>query len=74
VATSRGIPVTNVPDYCIDELADRGSTLILALTRGTSIAVDLFVGGGLKDVEAGTTESPGAERRGDRLVINEPAA
>ena len=32
-ARSRGIPVCNVPDYCIDEVADHTLGLILALTR-----------------------------------------
>ena len=32
-ATSRGIPVTNVPDYCISEVADHTLGLMLALTR-----------------------------------------
>ncbi len=32
-ARARGIPVCNVPDYCIDEVADHTVGLILALTR-----------------------------------------
>jgi D-3-phosphoglycerate dehydrogenase len=32
-AQSRGIPVCNVPDYCIDEVADHTLALILASTR-----------------------------------------
>ena len=32
-ATERGIVVTNVPDYCIDEVSDHALALILALVR-----------------------------------------
>lgn len=32
-ATELGIPVTNVPDYCVDEVADHTMALILALAR-----------------------------------------
>lgn len=32
-ARSRGIPVCNIPDYCIDEVADHTVAFILALTR-----------------------------------------
>ncbi len=32
-AKSRGIPVCNVPDYCIDEVADHTLAFILGLTR-----------------------------------------
>lgn len=32
-ARARGIPVCNIPDYCIDEVADHTLAMILALTR-----------------------------------------
>jgi len=32
-ARARGIPVCNIPDYCIDEVADHTLSFILALTR-----------------------------------------
>ncbi len=34
VATERGIPVTNVPSYCADEVAEHVIALIFALVRG----------------------------------------
>jgi D-3-phosphoglycerate dehydrogenase len=33
-ATERGIPVTNVPDYCQEEVAVHALTMLLALSRG----------------------------------------
>lgn len=33
-ARERGIPVCNIPDYCIDEVADQTMAFILAATRG----------------------------------------
>jgi D-3-phosphoglycerate dehydrogenase len=46
VATSRGIHVTNVPDYCIEEVADHGLALILAFARGIIRGLDQTRGGG----------------------------
>jgi D-3-phosphoglycerate dehydrogenase len=33
-ATEKGIPVVNVPDYCLDEVSDHAVALLLALGRG----------------------------------------
>ena len=34
VATARGVWVTNVPDYCVDEVSDHAVGFVLAWTRG----------------------------------------
>ena len=36
-ATAQGILVTNVPDYCIDEVSDHALALILSLARGVTL-------------------------------------
>jgi D-3-phosphoglycerate dehydrogenase len=36
-ATARGIIVTNVPDYCIDEVSDHALALILSLVRRVAV-------------------------------------
>lgn len=51
VATARGIQVTNVPDYCIEEVADHSLALMLALTRGIVRGLDQTRAGGW-DVKA----------------------
>jgi len=45
-ARSRGIPVCNVPDYCIDEVADHTLALLLALTRRVVVGTDAIRAGG----------------------------
>lgn len=45
VATETGILVSNVPDYCIDEVSDHALALILALGRGV-VRLDRAVHGG----------------------------
>jgi D-3-phosphoglycerate dehydrogenase len=37
-ATERGVLVTNVPDYCIDEVSDHALALALSWTRGIAVA------------------------------------
>ena len=37
-ATQRGVLVTNVPDYCVEEVSDHAVGLVLAWTRGLLIA------------------------------------
>jgi D-3-phosphoglycerate dehydrogenase len=45
-ARVRDIPVCNVPDYCIDEVADHTMALILALTRQVVVnMIDVRTGG-----------------------------
>jgi len=36
-ATAKGIVVTNVPDYCIDEVSDHALALLLSLARGVTL-------------------------------------
>jgi D-3-phosphoglycerate dehydrogenase len=50
-ATKARIPVTNVPDYCIDEVSDHALALLLALARRVTVA-DARVKAGAWDVVA----------------------
>ena len=51
-ATAAGIIVTNVPDYCVDEVSDHALALLLAVARRVPKANRLVHGGGwsVKDV------------------------
>jgi D-3-phosphoglycerate dehydrogenase / 2-oxoglutarate reductase len=48
-ATAHGILVTNVPDYCIDEVSDHALALILSLARGVT-RLDRSVRAGAWDI------------------------
>ena len=37
-ATAHGMPVSNVPDYCFEEVSDHAIALLLALSRGLTVA------------------------------------
>jgi D-3-phosphoglycerate dehydrogenase / 2-oxoglutarate reductase len=50
-ATARGVWVCNVPDYCVDEMADHALALLLALVRGV-VELDRSVRAGAWDYEA----------------------
>jgi len=50
-ASARGILVTNVPDYCIDEVSDHALALILSLARRV-VPLDRSVRAGGWDLEA----------------------
>jgi D-3-phosphoglycerate dehydrogenase len=52
VATERGIPVTNVPVYCVDEVAEHAIALMLTLARRTA-TYDASVRAGEWRIEAG---------------------
>jgi D-3-phosphoglycerate dehydrogenase len=46
VAKEHGIPVCNVPDYCIDEVADHTLALLLAVTRQIAcVSASIHAGG-----------------------------
>lgn len=51
-ANEAGIVVTNVPDYCVEEVADHTIALLLASARGVVRASEVVRGGGW---EAGST-------------------
>jgi D-3-phosphoglycerate dehydrogenase len=53
-ATSLGIPVTNVPDYCIHEVADHALALLLSLARNVGF-YHLRTKRGEYDLRAGPT-------------------
>jgi D-3-phosphoglycerate dehydrogenase len=62
-ATEAGITVTNVPDYCLDEVADHTVALLLAAARGVVRAAELVRKGGW---EPGSTLH---SLRGGRLAL-----
>jgi D-3-phosphoglycerate dehydrogenase len=45
-ATEAGIQVTNVPDYCLDEVADHTFALLLGAARGVVRGAEVVRGGG----------------------------
>ena len=51
-ATARGICVTNVPDYCVDEVSDHALALLLASARGVAL-LDHHVRNGTWDYKLG---------------------
>jgi D-3-phosphoglycerate dehydrogenase len=52
MATERGIPVTNVPVYCVDEVAEHAIALLLTLARATA-KYDASVRAGEWDIRIG---------------------
>jgi D-3-phosphoglycerate dehydrogenase len=63
-AADLGIAVRNVPDYCVDEVADHALGLILALTRGI-VALDRGVQRGTWDFRlAGRVRRASSQRLG----------
>jgi D-3-phosphoglycerate dehydrogenase len=75
-ATSRGIPVTNVPDYCVTEVAEHTLALLLALARKVGIyrdraregAYDLPAGFPLRRIEGQTLGIIGLGQIGRRVA------
>lgn len=52
VATERGIPVTNVPVYCVDEVAEHAIALMFSLARKTA-TYDASIRAGGWDIKTG---------------------
>ena len=65
-ATAAGIVVTNVPDYCVDEVSDHALGLLLAVTRRI-VPLDRAVRDGVWDTAA--VAGPVRRLRGRRLGI-----
>lgn len=63
-ATEAGILVTNVPDYCLDEVADHTLALLLAVARGIVGAVEAVRRG-----EWAVPSEPLRRLRGRRLAL-----
>ena len=64
-AAHRGVWVCNVPDYCVEEMADSSLALVLALMRGV-VALDRSVRGGTWDH---AVAGPLRTNRGTRLGV-----
>jgi D-3-phosphoglycerate dehydrogenase len=64
-AAGRGIWACNVPDYCVEEMADSSLALLLALLRGV-VALDRSVRAGAWDH---TAAGPLRTLRGTRLAV-----
>ncbi len=63
-ATARGIRVANVPDYCVDEMADSTVAMVLSLLRGI-VVLDRSVWNGEWDYQAaGVLSRVGGARLG----------
>jgi D-3-phosphoglycerate dehydrogenase len=75
-ATKRGIPVTNVPDYCLTEVAEHTLALLLALARKLHVfqraaaagRYDLSAGLPLRRIEGQTLGIVGIGRTGQRVA------
>lgn len=63
-ATRLGVQVTNVPDYCLDEVADHTLALLLAGARGVVGAATAVRGGGWAVPDGGVHRL-----RGQRLAV-----
>lgn len=63
-ATELGVQVTNVPDYCLDEVADHALAMLLAVAREVVTAAGVVSGGGW-DIPHGTVH----RIRGRRLAL-----
>ncbi len=80
-ATERGIPVTNVPDYCLTEVAEHTLALLLALARKIGVfhqnaragRYDLAAGLPLRRIEAQTLGIIGLGQIGRRVAAKAQA-
>jgi D-3-phosphoglycerate dehydrogenase / 2-oxoglutarate reductase len=73
-ATAKGIVVTNVPDYCIDEVSDHALALTLSLVRGVARLDRSVRSGGWAPTEARPLHRITGLTRASRNVICPPCS
>jgi D-3-phosphoglycerate dehydrogenase len=73
-AKKSGIPVTNVPDYCIEEVSDHAMALILSFARKLSEGAEITAGGGWGIVPLRPIQPLNESTFGIKILAHDPFA